>query len=99
MKLSTIFANAADFHLFSEAEFKESGTTFSCIAIKRAVNNLHISREDKRTLRETAVKFAVNVSEQHNNTVWFNSAFAKDRQSERYIWLKFLSLYAKDQGV
>lgn len=100
MKLSTIFSNAADFYLWSGQELQnESESTFSCISIKQAVHAMHISREQKKILKYAAIDYAVEVAEKNSVAVWFDSESASARQSQRYIWLKFLSIHAKDQGV
>ena len=100
MKLSTIFANAADFHLWNGQQDEVEGeSNFSCISIKQAVNAKHISAPEKKILKQNAIQYAAEVAEKNSVAVWFEGGTQENRQSERYIWLKFLSLYAKEEGV
>lgn len=102
MKLSTIFANAADYHLWNGSASSndiESESAFSCLSIKWAINKRKVSYEQKTKMKKIAIEFAADVAEKNRNGVWFEHGSTNDRQSERYIWLKFLSLYAKDEGV
>lgn len=101
MKLSTIFANAADFHLTDNscnAERRE----YSCNAIKQAIRSTHKSTAEKNQLIDNAIEFAKQTAHKTSaGACWFEGSYSETEriQTERYMWLSFLSEYAKDEGV
>ena len=103
MKLSTIFANAANFYLSENALLANNQLNeYSCNAIKRVIRNSHKSKADKTQLIKKAIEFAKDTAHKSTaGTCWFDGTYSETEriQNERYMWLSFLSEYAKDQGV
>jgi len=102
MKLHTIFANAANYCLTDNNTNGGPGREYSCNAIKFAIRSTHKSTIEKNWLIHVAIEFAKEVADKNNaGACWFDGSYNDTEriQAERYMWLSFLSAYAKDEGV